>query len=120
LAAATARLRVLARAHLVESVGGHRFSLHALVRAYAVELAAQALLMPVREQARSRLLDYYRRAAAAAVAALGSSAGRRPDRPAARTPVPAFPDAAAARAWLHRERTTVIALWSMAADLGLT
>ena len=119
LAHAAAQLRVLARAHLVGSGGGPRFTLHELVRAYAAELAAETLPGPDRDQARSRLLDYYRRAAAVAVNALDPSGHRRLAVPAATTPVPAFDDPAAARAWLHRERATVIALWSMAADLGL-
>lgn len=118
LAGAAARLRVLARANLVRRAGPHRFALPDLLRAYAAECAAKTLSGPETERARSRLLDYYRSAAAAALNALDGHP--RLEVPAAQTPVPVFDDAAAARSWLHHERATVIALWVRAADLGLT
>ncbi|WP_280460058.1 AfsR/SARP family transcriptional regulator [Nocardia carnea] len=57
-------LRMLRRAHVVEVSDG-RYSMHDLLRSYAVELSASEDFGPEREPASNRLLDHYAAAAAA-------------------------------------------------------
>lgn len=119
LAEAAGWLQVLARAHLVETLGAERYTMHDLVRAYAVELAEQRLGRDEIAQARVRLLDYYRHTASRAMDVLYPRRWTVLAVPAATTPTPDFDEVRSARAWLDAERTTLVAAVAAAADHGL-
>jgi tetratricopeptide (TPR) repeat protein len=111
-------LDVLARAHLVQPAGSG-YGTHDLLRAYAVERAADDP-DEARRPVLSALVGYYLGTAATAVdLAFPAERHRRP-RPA-RTPAPApdLPDAGAARRWLDAERANLVAVTAHAADHGL-
>jgi tetratricopeptide (TPR) repeat protein len=108
-------LGLLARAHLVQPVSPGRYGMHDLLRSYACELAGgrepQAAL--------TRLLDYYLYTAAAAMDVLfPAERHRRPRIPEPAAPVPALPDAAAARDWLDSELGALVAAARHAAECG--
>ena len=114
---AAATLDELTRAHLVQPAALGRYGMHDLLGAYARELVS-ANTADV-DAATSRLVSYYRFAAAAAMDAF-LPAGR-PLRPRARrprTPVPSFADSAAARQWLDQHRVTLVPVIADATDCG--
>jgi tetratricopeptide (TPR) repeat protein len=103
-------IRRLARAHLLEPVGGgrDRWRMHDLLRAYAGQLPSATA--DEREQAFGRVLAWYLRYAAAADQHMRALAGE---------PVPAeFVSRDAALDWLDAERPGLIAAVTMAAGTG--
>jgi tetratricopeptide (TPR) repeat protein len=108
LPAARALVRVLRRAHLLEERSPDRYTMHDLLHAYAVSLAAADSLAGA---ARARLVDYY---------IWGATTGHRrlhaydvrpladiPAHPPFPVPDLAMPDAA--QTWLDTERANLIA-----------
>jgi tetratricopeptide (TPR) repeat protein len=108
---ARALVRVLRRAHLLEERSPDRYTMHDLLHAYAVSLAADASVDESAAAARARLVDYY---------IWGATIGHRllhaydvrpladiPPRPPFAVPELATPDAALA--WLDTERANLIA-----------
>ncbi|MEN3362579.1 MAG: hypothetical protein V7637_6561, partial [Mycobacteriales bacterium] len=111
LAEADRLLGVLADAHLIQPTAAPgRYGMHDLLRAYAAGLIGSEDPAADRAAALTRLLDYYLATAAAAMDLRYPAESRyRPRiRPAA-TPAPPLPDAAAAQAWLDRERPALVA-----------
>jgi DNA-binding SARP family transcriptional activator len=106
--------RVLGRLHrasLVQAAGPGRYGLHDLLRAYAREQAAARDSGGQREQALTRLYDYYLAAAAAAMAVLyPAEAHMRPRIPPSAAVLPGMPGEADARRWLDRERANLVAV----------
>jgi tetratricopeptide (TPR) repeat protein len=101
----------LHRASLLQSSGPGRYGMHDLLRAYACERAAAGDAGGRREQALTRLFDYYLTAAAAAMDILfPAEAHLRPGAPPAAAEMPAMPGEADARAWLDRERANLVAV----------
>lgn len=108
-------LRALRRAHLVQPVTGERYTMHDLLRAYAVELAAR---LPEAGAAWVRLFDYYRCATAVATDLMFATWAVRLEVPPCSAPLPEFKKANDARVWLHGERTNLVALCLRAARHG--
>jgi transcriptional regulator with XRE-family HTH domain len=107
---ATRLTDALTRAHLVQPLGRGRYSMHDLVRAYAVESAQGALTPDERHASMGRLVDYYLAAATTAVdLQFPMNRSTRPDL-AATGPVltPDLPDVASASAWLGAERESLV------------
>ncbi|MDT7782082.1 MAG: hypothetical protein QOF58_501 [Pseudonocardiales bacterium] len=102
-------LEVLHGAHLVESAGAGRWTMHDLLRAFARERAEQRLSWPGRQQALKDLYEYYLTGALDAMDALYpyTTRWRRgetgPDEPSTMT-------AAAAKKWLDTERLTLVTI----------
>jgi tetratricopeptide (TPR) repeat protein len=102
-------LDVLARAHLVQRSPADRYTLHDLLRAYAVDLAA-ADDEGDRRAALSRLFDAWLAIAGTAIDTLyPAERHRRPRVPLPETPAPPLVDAPAAQAWLDAERANLVA-----------
>jgi DNA-binding SARP family transcriptional activator/Tfp pilus assembly protein PilF len=102
-------LGVLARAHLIQQAGPGRWSMHDLLRAYALDRAAAEDEEAERQRALTRLFEYYLGTAAAAMDTLfPAEADRRPRIPAPASPAPPVAEPAAARAWLDAERATLV------------
>ncbi|GAA0390190.1 hypothetical protein Acor_46820 [Acrocarpospora corrugata] len=87
----------LARGHLLEHAGSGRYTMHDLLRAFAVEHATET------HPALTRLFDYYRYAAVSATAALFPYERGRPSPAEPETPIPG--DLAG---WLERERANLV------------
>jgi len=106
--------RVLSRLHrasLLQECGPGRYGMHDLLRAYAREQAVARDTSEQSRQALTRLFDYYRSAAAAAMDLLYPAEGhRRPRMSPTAAVVPAMQDEAAARAWLDRERANLVVM----------
>ncbi|MET8151563.1 AfsR/SARP family transcriptional regulator [Actinoplanes sp. NPDC049668] len=118
VAEAGALLEVLARAHLVQQAAAGRYTLHDLLRAYAVNLCAEAGDGDG-EAALDRLFDATLFTAAEAMDTLYPAEQHRRarvDRP--ESPVPPVGDGAGAQAWLDRERANLVALVVHAATHG--
>jgi tetratricopeptide (TPR) repeat protein len=99
----------LTRAHLVQPAGRGRHRMHDLLRAYAVELADEEPV-PQRRAALTRLFEQQLHACALAMdLAVPFDRARRPVVPDPGWPVPRWPDAAAAAAWLDLERSNLVA-----------
>jgi len=112
-------LAVLARAHLVHSVGGGRYGMHDLLRAYARQLAADEDGADGRQAALTSLFDYYLGVAASAMDVLVPA--ERPYRPRIApigTPAPELAATAVARGWLDRERAVLVAVVRHTATQG--
>jgi DNA-binding SARP family transcriptional activator/tetratricopeptide (TPR) repeat protein len=119
LAGARRWLDTLVRAHLVQPTGPDRYGMHDLLRGYAAELARDQDGAAAVAAALTRLLDHYLAAVAAAMDLLyAADRHHRPrvDPPA--TPVPALPDADAARAWLDAHRGLLVDVCAHAATRG--
>jgi tetratricopeptide (TPR) repeat protein len=107
-------LEALSRAHLIEPTGAGWYMMHDLLRAYAVERAAECGDDECR-RALDRLFDYYVDATRAAVDAAFkpvltvSGHAVNPDDPAA------VDVRAAGRAWLDQERLNIVAVAAAAA-----
>ncbi len=118
LAGARSALDRLDRGHLVQAAGDGRYGMHDLLRAYAAQRAAVDDGDRC-ESALVRLLDYYLAAAAAAMDLVNpAEAHLRPSVEPAATPVPSWPDPAAARSWLDAERPCLVAAAAHAASHG--
>lgn len=111
LASARRILDQLARAHLVHPSTADRYSLHDLLRAYAMRLSQEADRDHERRAAMQRLFAYYLATAATAMDRLyPAEAQHRPRPPVTVTPVPHLADAGASRRWLDRERSCLVAI----------
>jgi len=116
---ASRALRDLHRASLVQAVGGCRYGMHDLLRAYAREQAAAHDTGGQCRQALTRLFDYYLAAASAAMDALmPAEAPWRPRIRPATAIVPEISDEADARAWLDSERANLVAIVVYCASHG--
>ncbi|MFF4489895.1 tetratricopeptide repeat protein [Streptomyces sp. NPDC001544] len=112
-------LDILARAHLVQPVGGGRYGMHDLLRAYATRLATVEDAPDVPRAAVDRLCDHYLATAGAAMGCLHpAEAHLRPGIPPAATPMPDLSDPDAARAWLDTERPCLTAVAAHTAAHG--
>jgi tetratricopeptide (TPR) repeat protein len=113
--ASTAQARkVLGRLHrasLLQAAGTGRYRMHDLLRAYAREQAAARDADGKRQQALTRLLDYY---LSAVVVAMGiiypGGAGSLPRIPPTTAEMPPMNGEADARAWLNAERANLAAV----------
>ncbi|WP_214102600.1 ATP-binding protein [Acrocarpospora catenulata] len=92
-------LAELAQGHLLESSGEGRYTMHDLLRDFAIERAGAT------HAALTRLFDHYRYAAALAMNRLFPYERGRPEVPEADTPVP--DDVVS---WLARERANLVAV----------
>ncbi len=113
-----APLAELVRGSLIEQQPHDRYTMHDLLRVYAVEMADAADTAADRRAATGRMLDHY------LSGALGAGHVIDPVRPAVilqRPPVePAhFDSPAAATAWFTMERQNLLAVQAAAADAGL-
>ncbi|MGI5507158.1 tetratricopeptide repeat protein [Lentzea sp. CA-135723] len=105
--AARTLLGVLHSAHLVESTGSDRWTMHDLLRAFAGERAEQQLPGLESRQALKNLYEHHLTHALDATDALYPSAKRWRGEPA-RPHTPMTP--ATAKAWLDTERPTLVAI----------
>ncbi|MFD4676394.1 tetratricopeptide repeat protein [Lentzea sp. NPDC058450] len=104
---ARALLDVLQTAHLVESSGAGRWTMHDLLRAFARERAEQHLTGVERRQALKNLYEHHLTSALDATAVLYPSAKRWRGEPARdRSPLTAV----IAKAWLDTERPALVAI----------
>ncbi|GII01085.1 AfsR/SARP family transcriptional regulator [Planobispora takensis] len=118
VARVTTVLRQLETAHLVLQHAPGRYRMHDLVRLYAAELA-QSLPPARREEARSRLVDFYLHTAFTAERLLEQA--RRPielGRPAPGCEPHALGDVSAASAWLDAEHANLLAVQHLAVEHG--
>ncbi|NUR26085.1 MAG: tetratricopeptide repeat protein [Catenulispora sp.] len=119
LAPARTALDELARAHLIQAAGPGRYSMHDLLRAYAVECATSAVAAEDRDSAQSGLFDYYLHCAATAMNTLFPHERRsRPETLPPKTPVPVLDTPDDAARWLDRERADLVAVADYAAKHG--
>jgi tetratricopeptide (TPR) repeat protein len=119
LPAARTDLHQLCRDHLLQENTPGRYTLHDLVRAYAIGRAGDEDPPPERRAALTRLFDYYLATAATTVDTLyPAEALRRPLVHRTGTPVPALTDPDSARAWLDTERPTLVAVTAHTATHG--
>ncbi|MFC6084522.1 ATP-binding protein [Sphaerisporangium aureirubrum] len=110
---AAALLDELARGHLIEQAGPGRYTMHDLLRAFAVERATDG------QAALTRLYDHYLSTAARAMDTLFPYERGRPETPPPRTPAPAVGEPGQAARWLDRERPALVAVAVDAARHGL-
>lgn len=113
-------LVALDRAHLMESVGNGRHSMHDLLGAYAAERAAADDSAADRRTALTRLFDHYLATAMAAMDILQPSRENyvaHLSRPAGRTPLP-LRGPVEARSWLDQERANLVAACTYTARHG--
>jgi DNA-binding SARP family transcriptional activator/tetratricopeptide (TPR) repeat protein len=114
--------RVLGRLHrasLLQAAGPGRYGMHDLLRAYAREQAAARDTGGCCQQALTRLFDYYRATAGAAMDTLApAEAHLRPRIPPSATASPIMAGDAEARAWLDRERANLAAVVAHCAGHG--
>ena len=112
-------LALLARAHLVHPVGGGRYGMHDLLRAYARELAAAEDGVDGQQAALTSLFDYYLGVAASAMDVLVPAERHyRPRLEPISTPAPELATPARARDWLDAERAVLVAVTLHAAAHG--
>jgi tetratricopeptide (TPR) repeat protein/transcriptional regulator with XRE-family HTH domain len=112
-------LSTLARAHLLDEYEPGWYAMHDLLHAYARKLADETKPAQARRAALTRLYDAYRHSAAEAMNTLyPSERMRRPQVPAAATPVPDLGEDVAAASWLDAEHRNLIAVCVHAADHG--
>ena len=106
----------LARAHLIEARGARRYSIHDLLRVYALDRAEASA--DERRAALTRLFDHYLAGAAAAMDTLHpAERSKRPHvEPLATTPP--LPDPGPARAWLDAELPSLVAACAYASGHG--
>jgi DNA-binding SARP family transcriptional activator/tetratricopeptide (TPR) repeat protein len=114
--------RVLGRLHrasLLQETGPGRYGMHDLLRAYAREQAAARDTDGCCQQALTRLFDYYRATAGAAMDTLApAEAHLRPRIPPSATARPTMAGDAEARGWLDRERANLAAVVTHCAGRG--
>jgi DNA-binding SARP family transcriptional activator/tetratricopeptide (TPR) repeat protein len=111
-------LHRLARAHLVQPAGTGRYGMHDLLRAYAVDQAADQDSDQGRAEALTRLFDHYLATAAVAAGTLYRADPDQPALPQPAGPVPPVTSPAAALAWLDTHRSILVAVAAHAADHG--
>jgi tetratricopeptide (TPR) repeat protein/DNA-binding SARP family transcriptional activator len=110
-------LEELVDVHLLQQRGPGRYAFHDLIRACAVERAAQD--EPDPRSPLGRLLDHYLHTAAAAMDLFAPhERHRRPKVATPSTPTPDLPDLAAAAAWLDTELANLLAVAHHAAANG--
>ncbi len=103
---ALARLRQLSQAHLVGEVAPHRYALHDLVKAYAVEQAEREDAESTRDMAARRFLTHLWREANAAASVIAPQMVRLPESEVDMRH--AFDDRTA-MAWFRREQANLLA-----------
>ncbi|MER7397962.1 BTAD domain-containing putative transcriptional regulator [Streptomyces sp. NPDC000151] len=111
----------LARAHLIQPTGPHRYTMHDLLRAYAAELATTTDPPADRHAALTRLFDHYLATATTATTTLHQHRVEQRPAPApspSPTSAPPIGDPEAARAWLDAERANLAAVCAHAAGRG--
>ncbi|RZU53581.1 DNA-binding SARP family transcriptional activator [Krasilnikovia cinnamomea] len=111
-------LEVLARAHLIQRTAADRFTLHDLLRAYAVNLSAE-IGDGAADAALDRLFDATLFTATAAMDTLypvEQHRRARVKRP--ESPIPPVGGVVSAQTWLDRERANLVALVAHAATQG--
>jgi tetratricopeptide (TPR) repeat protein/transcriptional regulator with XRE-family HTH domain len=107
----------LTRAHLIQRTSPGRYAMHDLLNQYARELAADD--RDGERAALTRLLDYYRHAAAVAMNALyPAERDQRPEPPAATADVTWLTEPDAARVWLAAELPCLVTAVAYAAGHG--
>jgi DNA-binding SARP family transcriptional activator/Tfp pilus assembly protein PilF len=117
---AAAAMEILLDAHLVDSPEPDRFTLHDLLRLYAVERAAQDETDESRHEALHRLLAWYLHTVSGCIPLLGSKVP-----PVSLAPLPAgvpalsFDDPADALGWLQDEHANLIQAATLAATHGM-
>lgn len=111
---------LLRRAHLLQSVGADRYSVHDLLRIYAAEIPVEH-----REQERAaalgRLVDHYLAYASYATQLLYPGRDQGASPPADETSAPirrSLPDAREALAWLDSHRSALVAAAAVAGPSG--
>lgn len=113
-------LDLLVRAHLIQLMRDKRYSMHDLLRAYAVHLATKEDPEQVLRSALTRLFDYYVNTAITATETLVSPTQNqilsRPEHRTIFTPLGTGPTAA--RVWLDSERNTLLAVTAYTATHG--
>jgi DNA-binding SARP family transcriptional activator len=115
-----AAMEVLLDAHLVDSPAPDRFTLHDLLRLYAVERAGQDDTAQSRGQAMARLLAWYLHTLKACAEMLGGHQPPvTPGPPPARVRILAIDDLGAALDWLKAERSSLIQAVTLAAAHGM-
>ncbi|GAB2571040.1 hypothetical protein Aab01nite_05160 [Paractinoplanes abujensis] len=114
------RLVALRTDHLLQEPSPGRYTLHDLVRAFAVARAHDEDRRSDRHAALTRFFDYCLNAAAAAMDSLHpvEFAQLRARIPQITSPLPALADPGAAVAWLDAERPTLIAVAAHTATEG--
>lgn len=110
-------LSILARNHLLSQTTSHdRFLMHDLLHAYAFGLSTEEETQASRDDALSRLLEYYLATAALAADTLfPADRGRRPRAPSPDIELPDLTTSVRAREWLDTERATLVAVTKFAA-----
>jgi DNA-binding SARP family transcriptional activator/Tfp pilus assembly protein PilF len=112
-------LAVLRQAHLAQPAQPGRYTMHDLIRAYAIELAAVRETQEEQRAAVTRLLDYYLHTTAAAMDTLmPAERHRRPILPPTTTALRPMSDPGAAREWLDAERANLVTIVTHAAASG--
>ncbi len=111
VAQARRTLRQLHRASLMQAAGGDRYGMHDLLRAYTREQVGARDTEREQQRALTRLFDYYRAAAAAAVdIVFPAQRHRRPRVSPASAQMPALPRDADGRQWLDSELANLVAV----------
>ncbi|WP_235967291.1 tetratricopeptide repeat protein [Micromonospora rubida] len=114
-----AHLDHLCRDHLLQQSASGRYTLHDLVRAFAITRAHDEVRPADRREALTRLFDHYLATAAAAMNALHpAQAHLRPHIPPTGTPAPELADPDSALAWLDIERPTLVTVAAHTASHG--
>lgn len=114
-----ARLDHLCRDHLLQQAASGRYTLHDLVRAFAITRAHDEVRPADRREALTRLFDHYLATAAAAMNTLHpAQAHLRPHIPPTGTPAPELADPDSALAWLDIERPTLVTVAAHTAGHG--
>jgi DNA-binding SARP family transcriptional activator/tetratricopeptide (TPR) repeat protein len=108
--AAARALAELSRASLIHQTGEGRYGMHDLLRAYARDQAAARDTECSCEEALARLLEYYLAASDAAAHILYPTEARRSGAAATAATAPEMTGQAEARAWLDRERASLVAV----------
>ena len=109
----------LHRASLLQQAPNGRYGTHDLLRAYAREQATERHPAGEREQALTRLFDYYLAAAAATTdVAFPAETNLRADARPLAAALPEISAEADARAWLDRERANLVAVVAYCARHG--
>ncbi|TYC66601.1 tetratricopeptide repeat protein [Streptomyces sp. CB01881] len=117
--AARSTLEALCDEYLLLQRSPGRFELHDILRAYALETAADRLSTAERAPAVDRLLTWYARTAEDAATTLLPSLGMpSPARSAPRAPATQFTDRSDAVAWLEAEHANLLAASAAATAAG--
>jgi tetratricopeptide (TPR) repeat protein len=98
----------LVRANMLSETADRHYVMHDLLRGYAAE-STSGLKQGDRDAALGRVHAHYLATASAAMAAERGPTWRPPDLPPPTSPAPRFPDPIAARDWLRREWSVLVA-----------